>query len=348
MVTTVFPRISDSRDLAIMADVEHSFISAVIDRKVDPYTEFYIHKRAKKMSRAISAPAPELAKMQRWLLCNVLDSYGTGQSAYAYQKGRSIAQCAGVHVGASWLIKLDLQAFFHSINEDQVFKVFRRNYDDRISRYMARIATRGPLRAKSYESLIDAPDAEFDERCDGGRAVLGYLPQGAPTSGALANHVAEDLDKMLRRIAMRSHLRYSRYSDDLVFSSTDEFTRKHAIQIIRKVRSVITAHGFQVNEKKIKISPPGTRLVVLGLLVDGDRVRLSREFKRRLGWHVYGVAKFGFEGYCKSQEYANVDVYVSHVDGLFHHAVDVEPAWANSLYKEWREMCSFWGVGFVQ
>lgn len=305
-------------ELARVTGVDRQFLRSVIERRVDPYNEFQVPKGGAGKFRTIAAPVPDLARVQRWILDRVLVGQPSEGTSFAYRKGRSIKDCASVHVGARWLLKLDLQDFFHSVREDQVAHSFMSaGQSDDAARELARLCTRGSI-------------AHRDR--------LGYLPQGAPTSGLLANRAAVDLDQSLLALAARNSMKYTRYSDDLTFSSTGQFDRKTAIALTRCARSEIASHRFTLNERKIRVVPPGSRLIVLGLLVDSDRVRLPSDFKRTLKWHVYGSSRFGLEEYSSSRGFPTVDEYLVHVDGLFAHAVHIDPDWAGPLRRSWNEV----------
>lgn len=216
--------------LAWVTGVDQGFLRAVIDRTLDPYHEFRVPKRGVGSFRTIAAPVPDLARVQRWILDRLLAEQTSEPTSFAYRKGRSIKDCASVHVGARWLIKLDLQDFFHSVTEDRVAQSFiTGGLSDGAARELARLCTR--------HSTAQA-DRSY------------HLPQGAPTSGLLANHAAVALDRSLRALAARNHLRYTRYSDDLTFSSTGEFSRHKTTNFIRYARSEIASNGFSLNEKK--------------------------------------------------------------------------------------------------
>lgn len=304
--------------LARVTGVDQEFLRSVIDRTLDPYHEFRVPKRGVDSFRTIAAPVPDLARVQRWILDRLLVEQRSEPTSFAYRKGRSIKDCASVHVGAHWLIKLDLQDFFHSVTEDRVTQSFiTGGLSDGVARELARLCTRRPT------AQADRPY---------------HLPQGAPTSGLLANHAAAALDRSLRALAARNHLKYTRYSDDLTFSSTGEFNRHKTRNFIRYARSETASNGFSLNEKKIRVVPPGSRLIVLGLLVDSDRVRLSRDFKKTLSWHVYGSSRFGLEKYSSSQGFPTIDDYLVHVHGLLAHAAHIDPSWAVPLIRAWNEL----------
>ncbi|MFC7847127.1 reverse transcriptase family protein [Arthrobacter sp. NPDC057388] len=303
--------------VASEAGVSSAFLRDVAERRVEAYNEFTLAKAKKGSTRIIASPLPDLAKAQRWILSNMLRGSTAEPPSFAYRKSVSVKDCARVHVGARWVLKLDLRDFFHSIDVGRVAKIFRKTgCDEETSRQLARLCTRSP-RIGRTASL-----------------ALGYLPQGAPTSGMLANLAASNLDRSLSRLGARYNLKYTRYSDDLTFSSSGMFSRTEAHAIIRSARAEIVRNHFQMNEDKIRISPPGSRLMVLGLLVDTDRPRLRGNFKKDLEWHVYGSSSFG-PNYSVSKGFTSLQDYISHVDGLFAHAIDIEPEWAHELQKSW-------------
>ena len=304
--------------LATDAGISPGYLRDVAERRVDPYREFRLIKSAKGATRKIAVPEPDLAKVQRWLLNNTFVDAEAGWPSFAYRKGASVGDCANVHLGARWLVKLDLRDFFHSIDAPRVAKIFRKvGCDEITSHQLANICTR-------KHDAVGRP--------------RGYLPQGAPTSGLLANLAAANLDSTMLKLASRHRLKYTRYSDDLTFSSDGDFSRARVSALIRSARGEIARNHFLLNEDKIRISPPGSRLIVLGLLVDSDRVRLRGDFKKTLKWHVYGCARFGPEEYSTSRGYATIEDYRSHVGGLFAHAIDIEPGWAKPLQKSWKDL----------
>jgi RNA-directed DNA polymerase len=305
--------------LASAVGVNAEFLTEVAERRIDPYREFKILKASGHSTRTIAAPLPDLAKAQRWILDYMFGGSDPGLGSFAYHRGVSVKDCAEVHMGARWLVKLDLRDFFNSIDERRVAKIFRMTKtEEETSVALAKLCTRVPL----------------PRRLSGNQA-LGYLPQGAPISGMLANLAAHNLDLSLSRLAWNQDLRYTRYSDDITFSSPSVFSRAKADRVIRSARDHIARNNFVMNEKKTRICPPGSRLAVMGLLVDSERVRLSPDFKKRLKWHVYGSKRFGVVQYSASKGFSDVEKYLLHVDGLFAHAMHVEPEWTQPLEQDW-------------
>lgn len=325
----------DLNDVSRAGGISHQLLQDVISRRIDPYHEFSLPKARNGSKRVIAAPIHDLAQAQRAILSRLTTVTKFDGPSFAYSKGLSIGDCAAKHIGARWLVKLDLADFFHSIDEDQVARVFSaRGCDLSLSRQLARVCTRTPMVGPD-ENGRHAPAGFGESRPQSAEKRLGHLPQGAPTSGMLANLSAYKLDLSMSRLALRNGLRYTRYSDDLTFSSRGEFSRQDVLHFVRCARTQIASHDFTMHEGKIRICPPGSRLQVLGLLVDTDRVRLRGDFKKTLKWHVYGSFRFGVGIYSASRGFSSLQAYLSHVHGLIAHAVDIEPEWARPLQKSW-------------
>lgn len=126
------------------------------------------------------------------------------------------------------------------------------------------------------------------------KVKLGYLPQGASTSGLLANLVMSDFDDHVAKHARNYGLRYSRYSDDIVLSSrSNSYTKEKALKTISFLQQSLEFYGFTLNKSKTKIITPGSRKFVLGLLVDTNSVRLPAKIRDRITSTIWKVATQG-------------------------------------------------------
>jgi RNA-directed DNA polymerase len=287
--------------------------------------------------RAISIPDPILMGVQRWILDRILARLPTHHNSYAYTAGTSIRQCAQKHLGARWLVKLDISDFFQSINEARVYSVFvAAGYQPLISLELARVCTRYAGHATHIDERRFVAHPHYTTVRAYIRPLLGFLPQGAPTSGALANQVARPLDIELTRLADSHGAVYTRYADDLIFSSMGTFDRGTAQDLIREARKVLQSERFTMHEQKTSVVPPGARRIVLGLLVDGDRVRISRKMRARLTGHIRGVETFGLSGHVTHSKFVSIDGFVRHVSGLLAFAHDIEPRWAAEMQNRWQ------------
>lgn len=325
--------------LAHQTGAPYNYLRSVVERARDPYRTFEIRRRQGRTPRLISSPDATLLYVQRWLLRRILSKVSPHASSYAYENGKSIRQCAQQHLGAKWLVKLDLHDFFHSIDERRVYQQFvTLGYGRLISFEMARICTRqATANGFPYSDRFRAtcrPRAAIPEYSS---QLVGFLPQGAPTSGALANLVARSLDERLSIIARDHQLVYTRYADDIVLSALFPFDRALACRVIRLARRAVEKSQFSLHDKKTHIVPPGARRIVLGLLVDGDRVRLSKNMRARIASHLYGVENFGLRDHQVARGFSSLLGMVRYIDGMLSFAHDIDPQWAAPWRACWAQ-----------
>lgn len=317
------------RHLAQVTGSSWKYLRQIVSRQEDAYLSIERRKRSGG-SRPISSPEPMLMDVQRWILHNILDACPVHPRSFAYRQGRSIVDCAEEHLGARWLLKLDVHDFFHSIGERRAYTAFQQmGYPRLLSFELGRLCTRtsptrrNPWRTMSSHGVPYPPHPE------------GWLPQGAPTSGTLANVAMFDLDAKLDALARREGLVYTRYSDDLTFSATDDFSREHGIAVMHQVGAILKHKGLSLHRAKMRIVPPGARHVILGLLLAEGKVRLMPEFKRRIEVHVRGVEKFGIAAHAHHRNFESVLSMINHVDGCIAFAESVEAEYAGKMRAAW-------------
>ena len=144
------------------------------------------------------------------------------------------------------------------------------------------------------------------------------LVQGFNTSPTLANIVFYTLDKKLEKIDRK--ITYSRYADDLYFSSDEEFVIKD------KVQAIISEFGFKINEEKSKLMKRGWHQYVTGLTIfDEQYPRISRKVKRKLRQQIYYINRFGYRSYVlydlkkTPQDYFDSSAVKDGVDSQIHY-----------------------------
>lgn len=331
------PAILSLGHLAWHTGVPYRLLRNVVERNVDPYRLFRIKKRRGGW-RQICVAEPRLRRVMRWLNRFVLTSLPPHHASYAYARGCSILKCAQMHVGSRWLIKIDIQQFFESISEVQVYRVFSSaGYEPLVSFELARLTTRlsNSRRRYSRPNWRNWDSSRHANILWYQNPHLGNLPQGAPTSPAIANLAVREFDRSIEKLAKSCELIYTRYSDDLIFSTAEPtYSRVQATRLISTVYSKMHAIGLRPHTAKTVVVPPGARKVVLGLLVDGTRVRLSREFRARLECHVHYARRFGPQGHSKRRGFRSVFGFENHLRGLINFARSVDEEFAGPLDDE--------------
>lgn len=336
------PAILTLNHLAERVGVSHDYLRDVIARKSSPYKVFRLQKR-RGGYRQICVAEPPLQLVQKWVNQNILSSIKPHPASFAYAPGSSSIECARLHCQARWLIKLDIQSFFESISEIQVYNVFRGlGYDALVAFELSRICTRlskysWKYRSRTWTVRGFSSYAFLRQRYSiesYRRLRIGHLPQGAPTSPMLSNLAMFEFDERLTQIAHREGMCYTRYSDDLVFSTGREvFSRKIARGIVGQVYRELAVRGFRPHRSKVVVSPPGGRKVVLGLLVDGDDPRLPREFKERLQQHLYFIEKYGVAQHAEKQRFSSMFSMRRHLEGLARYAWQVEKRFGTEMMQ---------------
>lgn len=327
--------------LAREAGVPYDFLRSVAARggrtSKDFYRVFSLKKANAgfnaKRTRTICVPHPLLMKTQRWIHEHILTTGRPHQASCAYQPGSRILDAAAQHRNAHWLVKMDVTNFFESVLEPKVYKVFRSfGYQPLLAFEMTRLCTRiragGPKR-RPASGNIRIPGYHSQ--------TVGHLPQGSPTSPLLANLAAYELDCELSALADSRGMTYTRYADDIVFSSSSkDWSKSKAIALLEQGHAILKSHGFQPNLAKATIVGPGGRKLVLGLSVAGEEPRLTRKFKNTLRAHIHYLKTFHAEGEPPYQR-LGFDSSLGlqrHVFGLAYYAMGIERTWGEARLSE--------------
>jgi len=230
------------------------------------YRTFAIPKKKPGQTREIKAPDHGLLRLQRLLLTCLTAAFTTcDDAAHGFVPGRSVLTNARPHAGRRFVLNLDLRDFFPSTSVQRVVTV---------------------LQLPPFE--LKKPVAHLIGQlcCD-----AGSLPQGAPTSPLLTNAVCQRLDRRLRHLATRHRCTYTRYADDLTFSSNRPAFREpfHA-----ELDAILQAEGYQQNETKQRLQLPRQRQEVTGLVVN-ERPNVPREYVRQIRAMLHNWETKGYE-----------------------------------------------------
>lgn len=334
------PPIFTLKHFSQLANIEYGFLRNVVSRDIsDPYKIFRLKKNSGRGFRIISIPDPELMLVQKWINKNILEFGRPNVASYAFMKGVSVKDAAELHCGCRWLIKLDVRQFFESISEIAVYKVFQSfGYQPLISLELTRLCTRLGSNTKARRTKrwqVDTSKYQIISKYKCHR--IGHLPQGAPTSPMLSNLVMQNFDKDILKIADDSNLVYTRYADDLAFSTkSNKFSREDACRFIRKVYEVMKVNGLSPNVTKTKIASPGSRKVILGLLVDGEKPKLTREFRSNLRQHIYYIKspQIGPAEHARNRGFTSLLGLRHHIEGLISYTAHIDPMLAKKYRLE--------------
>jgi RNA-directed DNA polymerase len=278
--------------------------------------------------RLLEAPRPRMKALQRRILHEVLGFVPVHDAAHGFVAGRSVTTYAAPHVARDVVVKLDLEAFFATIAAGRVYGVLRSmGYPEAVAHTLTGLVT-------TVVPVADrraAPQALRDEDLASRRRLLGHLacphlPQGSPTSPALANLVAYRLDSRLAGLATAADARYTRYADDLAFSFVGPDAARRARRLIDAARAVVRAEGFRVNEAKTRLVANSQRQQLCGVVVN-ERAGVERAGRDELRAILHNCARLGPESQNRS---GHLD-FAAHLLGRIAWVAAVNPSQAERL-----------------
>lgn len=284
-----------------------------------PYVDFEVPK-AKGGVRVISAPRAPLRKIQRQIHGELLARVAPHDAAHGFVAGRSTVTNAAVHVGAALLIKTDIQDFFPTLHYGRVRGLFRLlGYADEVASSLAALCTRRPLVERGPEGARE-------------RAVVwpGLLPQGAPTSPAIANLACRRLDARLTGFATRIGARYTRYADDLSFSfhDLDQAMALELGKVFWWVDQILQQEGFREHPGKRQVLWPNRRQLVTGIVVN-EKLSLPRDARRRFRAILHNCQTQGLASQSRGR-----DDFADYLRGWAAYAQMVDPTRGSAWVRE--------------
>ena len=274
------------------------------------------------LPRLIEAPKPRLKTMQSRILHGILDHVPAHQAAHGFVAGRSVLTGAELHTNAAVVVGLDLKDFFLTTPLGRVHALFRSlGFPHNVARMLTRL------------SSTVTPDSIFDRLPPSPRhtraAMRAYsephLPQGAPTSPALANLVAWRMDVRLAGLARSFDATYSRYADDLTFSGEDAFAAK-THSLVAAVREIVIDEGYTVNDRKTRIMSRASRQRVTGVVVN-RHLNVSRDGYDALKAILHNCRRNGIDAENRSG-HAN---FRAHLEGRVGWVESLNPARGRKL-----------------
>ncbi len=332
------PVIFNLGHLSQITGIDPQLLRETVRRKREAANyRMYAVKKRSGGRRFIHSVTGGLSRIQKFLNEEVLQKMAPHPCSYAFHPRGGIRACAAKHCNARWLFQYDLKDFFYDVTEIDVYRVFRAaGYRELLSFELARLCTTTHLprhlkrllwrELRHRRKFNDEGDlTRLPYAFEGG--IVGVLPQGAPTSPMLANLAASRLDTNLAALARNNGLLYTRYADDLSFSAPEDPAGTIG-SIHREIVGQIRRSGFIENTEKSRIAGPGSRKVVLGLLVDGPEPRLSKAMYRRIDRHLHAAAKFGIEAVASHECFDSAYGFCNHLRGLVAFVKDVDvPRW---------------------
>ena len=248
LLTLGLPPVVSVRCLATLFGYSPKFVGAMQMGTERYYRTFLIPRRKKK--RVIHAPRVALKVIQKWFGHHLAEVVKPANCVFGFVKGQSAIKAAALHCRSNWVYSIDIEDFFPSTSIKKVVE--------------ALVSLGYPRHGAELAGKLCCYD--------------GGLSQGSPASPVLSNLVFREADGKLMALAQEYGLRYSRYADDIVFSGQEAFPT----ELPQKAKSVIQLNGWKVSPEKEWLSKRPNRLKVHGLLVHGERPRLTKGYRNKV------------------------------------------------------------------
>lgn len=340
--TWTVPSIATPAELARLLELEPGQLDWFADWQrrertavVEPLRHYryeWVTKRSGSL-RLLEAPKPRLKRLQRRVLDEIVSPIPVHDAAHGFRPGRSVTSFVAPHVGRTIVLKMDLQDFFATITAARVVSIFlTAGYPEPVARRLAGLCTNTVPRA----ILQQAAGTERSLQAAIWRAGQLYrqphLPQGAPTSPALANLAAFRLDARLTGLARAAGAQYTRYADDLVFSGDADFARAIG-RFPTHVAAIALEEGFAVQHRKTRVMRRGRRQRAAGVVIN-DRINMPRDDYDRLKAILCNCVRHGPEG----QNREGVADFRAHLAGRVAHAVRLNPERGRRLARMFEQI----------
>lgn len=306
----------DFRELDWLANWIHSDHDSASSSK--HYRSTWVRKRSGGW-RLIESPKALLKSVQRQILDGILNYVLPHPLAFGFVPGKNIVDFAKPHMNRDVCVKFDLADFFHSVTVGRVFGWFRSaGFDRDICRYLTLLTTVQTNCDAAYLRHPLNSVVPYDKTYR--RLAIRHLPQGAPTSPALANLCAFRLDVRLAALARKiGGVHYSRYADDLLFSGSSKLGRGTS-RFSAIVGSIVLEEGFELNYRKTRVMRSHQRQKAGGIVLNAG-LNFDRRDYDRLKAILHNCVRFGLA----SQNKDSLEHFREHLLGKIQWVEQLNP-----------------------
>lgn len=282
-----------------------SQINRLILRAPHTYKIYTIPKKTGG-ERTIAQPARETKYIQAWLINKIFTALPVHECASAYKQGASIKNNALTHIKGKYLVKFDFKDFFHSIKEDDLKAHIKKHLGE------------------TYDSNEIADIARLScIQFTSGRALC--LSVGAPSSPLLSNSIMYEFDKNVHAWCKENKIQYTRYADDLTFSTNIRDISGKIEPAIRGINRGLEYPKLRFNNSKTVFLSKKFQRRITGLIItNNSTLSIGRDRKREISVLIH---KFSLGTLDASQH--------NKLQGLLGFAKDIEPDFINRMYKKY-------------
>jgi len=295
------PIINDLKDLSDHLHLSKSLLYRLSKFNSRHYVSFSIPKKNGTL-RLIHCPNKEMKAVQAWILRNILEKIILPDPAMGFREKRGIRENALAHKGNQYFLSLDVDDFFPSIGYSKVYNIFKMmGYNLHVAHLLTSLCT-----------------------CN------AVLPQGGVTSPMISNIVCIHLDKRIAGYVGKHNVTYTRYADDLTFSSLS-FMR--LLRIKKFIERILSEEGFNLNKEKTRFMGKRVRREVTGLVLGENTVGVGRQKKRILRVKIFQLLRDKINEENKAKQINHINGWLSFLAHIDKEGVRMLERYACSLDK---------------
>ena len=243
------------QDLANKLNFSESYLHEIANHADKFYYTYYIEKKNGK-ERQIDSPSIEIKGIQRWIKDEILEKVILPNCIHGFRKNHSVRTNAMPHLGRTYVYCIDIKDFFPTIKYKDVFVLFQELGND--------------IQMAAF----------FSSLC----TYNGYLPQGAVTSPTIANIIFSKIDSKINEICSTRRISYTRYADDLTFSSNSKI---NLLEAIEEIKNSIEETNFKINLKKSRLMSGQKATIVTGLRLNSKKLSIGNWRKKLLRAKIF-------------------------------------------------------------
>lgn len=268
------PELADEASLLAHLGISPAELKKIWWYRERMYTSFNIAKRSGKV-RTITAPDRRLKIVQQKLAPLIGQLYRVRNPVHGFVQSRSVKTNAEAHMNRRFVVNIDLRDFFPTITEKRICGLLQSlSVGRRVAEVIARLC-----------------------------CIANHLPQGAPTSPVLSNMICFRLDAALLQIAKQSRAIYTRYADDITFSSYQPPTplfdgvvpavgRFSPDLLSSALRTLVVGNGFEIHSDKAHYADRNSRRIVTGVKINAG-LNVDRRYVRRIRAVLHSIERLG-------------------------------------------------------
>jgi RNA-directed DNA polymerase len=333
LINQQMPSLNTEADLGHWLGWDSQMLSWYMDRKGlsarcgQPLHHYRTRCMAKRRGgyRVIEAPKRQLKKAQNRINESILQYLPVSEVCFGFVRGRNCLQHAHLHEHQAIVLGFDIEDCFLSVNGGQVYRAFRYlGYSNSAAKALMALCTHHQSVDSQLKDMLSARQQRL--------LTANHLPQGAPTSPALANFALLPVDKRLSAYFHKMGSVYSRYADDMVISG-GRHLHKNFARIHARLGSVLLEEGFKLNYRKSKCMSQAARQQVTGITVN-QFANISRSSYDQLKAELHNCVCHGWA----SQTALAENHYHAHLLGRINHVRLLNSAKASKLSEKFRRI----------